>query len=88
MIAELVGLFANFVRAAFLPESLENLSDMEREKFGLWPTVSKSLVAGTWLPHCVRTIRWVFFSVLNAGRPLCMHVCVHSYRHTPHSSSL
>ena len=57
MIAELVGLFANFVRAAFLPESLENLTDMEREKFGLWPSVSKSLVAGTWLPHCVRTIR-------------------------------
>ncbi|KAK7114741.1 exocyst complex component 2-like [Littorina saxatilis] len=57
MIAELVGLFANFVRAAFLPESLENAADSEREKFGIWPTVAKSMVAGTWLPHCVRTIR-------------------------------
>ncbi|KAL8560897.1 hypothetical protein ACOMHN_059081 [Nucella lapillus] len=57
MIAELVGLFANFVRAAFLPESLENLPDAERDKFGLWPTTAKSIMAGTWLPHCVRTIR-------------------------------
>ncbi|XP_076469821.1 exocyst complex component 2-like [Babylonia areolata] len=57
MIAELVGLFANFVRAAFLPESLENLPDTEREKFGLWPSTPKAVVAGTWLPHCVRTIR-------------------------------
>ncbi|KAK7493846.1 hypothetical protein BaRGS_00014987, partial [Batillaria attramentaria] len=57
MIAELVGLFANFVRAAFLPESLENLKDAEREKFGIWPTMGKSTVPGTWLPHCVRIIR-------------------------------
>lgn len=57
MIAELVGLFANFVRAAFLPESLENVTDAEREKFGVWPAVAKQAVAGTWLPHCVRTIR-------------------------------
>lgn len=57
MIAELVGLFANFVRAAFLPESLENLSDIEREKFGKWPVPNRSVVPGTWLPHCVRTIR-------------------------------
>lgn len=57
MIAELVGLFANFVRAAFLPESLENLPDVEREKFGVWPTLGKSTVPGTWLPHCVRIIR-------------------------------
>lgn len=57
MIAELVGLFANFVRAAFLPVSLENLSDADREKFGLWPTTAKSIMVGTWLPHCVRTIR-------------------------------
>ncbi|PVD20477.1 hypothetical protein C0Q70_18633 [Pomacea canaliculata] len=57
MIAELVGLFANFVRAAFLPESLENLPDSERLKFGVWPAASKSVVQGTWLPHCVRTIR-------------------------------
>lgn len=57
MIAELVGLFANFVRAAFLPESLENLPDVERERFGVWPTMGRSTVPGTWLPHCVRTIR-------------------------------
>ena len=65
MIAELVRMFADFVRAAFLPESLENLSDGEREKLGLWPTVSKSVVSGTWLPHCVRTIRLVLLLQYN-----------------------
>ncbi|XP_005101772.1 exocyst complex component 2 [Aplysia californica] len=58
MMTEVISLFANFVRAAFLPESLENLPEAEREKFGKWPTPSKQEhVSGTWLPACVRNIR-------------------------------
>jgi len=58
MMTEVISLFANFVRAAFLPESLENLPDTEREKFGIWPTTGKpENVSGSWLPQCVRNIR-------------------------------
>ncbi|CAL1540086.1 unnamed protein product [Lymnaea stagnalis] len=58
MMAEVITLFANYVRAAFLPESLENLPDVEREKLGVWPTSAKQEhVSGSWLPTCVRNIR-------------------------------
>ncbi|KAK0062725.1 exocyst complex component 2 [Biomphalaria pfeifferi] len=58
MMTEIITLFANFVRAAFLPESLENMSEHEREKLGVWPSSGKSEhISGAWLPTCVRNIR-------------------------------
>ncbi|XP_041376144.1 exocyst complex component 2-like isoform X2 [Gigantopelta aegis] len=56
MISELVSLFTNLIRAAFLPESLETIPDIERQKYGIWPGKKKD-VPGAWLPHCVRHIR-------------------------------
>ncbi|KAK3764200.1 hypothetical protein RRG08_044127 [Elysia crispata] len=58
MMTEVVSLFSNYVRAAFLPESLEGMSEAEREKFGIWPKSSKQEhISGNWLPICVRNIR-------------------------------
>ncbi|XP_059170244.1 exocyst complex component 2-like [Physella acuta] len=58
MMTEVITLFSNYVRAAFLPESLENLPENERVKFGVWPSSGKQdHVSGAWLPTCVRNIR-------------------------------
>ena len=58
MMTEVVSLFSNYVRAAFLPESLEGMPEAEREKFGIWPKSSKQEhISGNWLPVCVRNIR-------------------------------
>ncbi|XP_064599052.1 exocyst complex component 2-like [Liolophura sinensis] len=56
IITEMVRFFTNMIRAAFLPESLENLPKEDRMKFGIWPS-DKRDIPGTWLPHCVRYIR-------------------------------
>ncbi|ESO82768.1 hypothetical protein LOTGIDRAFT_108931 [Lottia gigantea] len=56
MIKELVGLYTAFVRAAILPESLEDVGDIQLEKLGVWPSRRQD-ISGAWLPHCVRHIR-------------------------------
>ncbi|CAG5128462.1 unnamed protein product, partial [Candidula unifasciata] len=58
MMAEVITLFANYVRAAFLPDSLENLPEADREKLGIWPTTGKQdHISCSWLPTYVRNIR-------------------------------
>ncbi|KAL3858816.1 hypothetical protein ACJMK2_009069 [Sinanodonta woodiana] len=56
MVCEILRLFSNLLRAAFLPNSLENLSEKERQMYGQWPE-NKRDVPGAWLPHCVRYVR-------------------------------
>lgn len=56
MISSTITYFSNLLRAAFLPESLENLPKEEKQKYGEWPE-SKKEISGAWLPHCVRYVR-------------------------------
>lgn len=56
MITDIIGVFANLVRASFLPESLENVLPGDRSQFGVWHSAIQE-VSGAWLPICVRYIR-------------------------------
>lgn len=56
MITGIIAVFANLVRASFLPESLENIPSEERAQYGVWHS-SKQDISGAWLPICVRYIR-------------------------------
>lgn len=68
MISEVINFFTNLVRAAFLPESLENLPHPEREKYGIWPE-SKQDLPFAWLPHCVRCVRSCVSSLSSLDLP-------------------
>lgn len=59
MISSTITYFSNLLRAAFLPESLENLPKEEKQKYGEWPE-SKKEISGAWLPHCVRYVRYLY----------------------------
>lgn len=56
MVTDLISLFSNLVRAAFLPESLENIAQETRDSFGKWPCPCSDIPGG-WLPSSVRYIR-------------------------------
>lgn len=56
MVTDLISLFSNLVRAAFLPESLENIAKETRDSFGKWPCPCSDIPGG-WLPSSVRYIR-------------------------------
>lgn len=56
MVTDLISLFSNLVRAAFLPESLENIAKEMRDSFGKWPCPCSDIPGG-WLPSSVRYIR-------------------------------
>ena len=56
MISSTITYFSNLLRAAFLPQSLENIPAEDKEKYGEWPE-SKREISGAWLPHCVRHVR-------------------------------
>ncbi|XP_029647749.1 exocyst complex component 2-like isoform X1 [Octopus sinensis] len=68
MVSDVITFFANLVRAAFLPESLENLPREEREKYGIWPE-NKQEIPFAWLPHCVRCVRSCVSSLTNLDLP-------------------
>ena len=57
MVTEVTVLFANLVRAAFLPDSLIKLRKEERAKYGFWSDTRQEGAAGAWLPPCVRSVR-------------------------------
>ena len=57
MMTKITTYFADLVRAAFLPESLEKKGDKERAKLGEWGDSKYDMGAGAWLPQCVRSIR-------------------------------
>lgn len=57
MVTDLISLFSNLVRAAFLPESLENIAKETRDSFGKWPCPCSDIPGG-WLPSSVRYIRF------------------------------
>lgn len=56
MINDIIALFTNLIRAAFLPQSLENVAPEERRVYGIWPE-SKHDIPSAWLPSCVRHVR-------------------------------
>ena len=56
MISSTITYFSNLLRAAFLPQSLENIPKEDKQKYGEWPE-SKREISGAWLPHCVRYVR-------------------------------
>ncbi|XP_064641021.1 exocyst complex component 2-like isoform X2 [Lineus longissimus] len=56
MISEVINLFSNLLRAAFLPDTLESLERKERKNYGHWPD-PRIDIPGAWLPHCVRYVR-------------------------------
>ncbi|XP_074644700.1 exocyst complex component 2-like [Tubulanus polymorphus] len=70
MIQEVINLFTNLLRAAFLPVTLENLSrdKTKREIFGYWPDARLD-IPGAWLPHCVRYVRSCVMSLTNTDLP-------------------
>ncbi|GAB1601968.1 exocyst complex component 2-like isoform X1 [Argonauta hians] len=68
MVSDVITFFANLVRAAFLPESLENLPKDQREKYGIWPENKKD-IPFAWLPHCVRCVRSCVSSLTNLDLP-------------------
>ncbi|XP_048748841.2 exocyst complex component 2-like isoform X2 [Ostrea edulis] len=57
MVTDLISLFSNLVRAAFLPESLENIAQETREGYGKWPAPCSDIPGG-WLPSSVRHVRF------------------------------
>ncbi|XP_078337720.1 exocyst complex component 2-like isoform X2 [Crassostrea virginica] len=57
MVTDLISLFSNLVRAAFLPDSLENIPKETRDPYGKWPCPC-SEIPGGWLPSSVRYIRF------------------------------
>lgn len=57
MVTEIISLFSNLVRAAFLPQTLpEKLSAEDISKYGQWKECKQD-IPGAWLPSCVRHIR-------------------------------
>lgn len=60
MMTKITTYFADLVRAAFLPESLEKKNEKDRAKLGEWGDNKNEVGAGAWLPQCVRSIRCVF----------------------------
>ncbi|XP_062584867.1 exocyst complex component 2-like isoform X2 [Saccostrea cucullata] len=57
MVTDLISLFSNLVRAAFLPESLENIPKETRDTYGTWPAPCSDIPGG-WLPSSVRHVRF------------------------------
>lgn len=58
MVTEIISLFSNLVRAAFLPQTLpEKLSAEDISKYGQWKECKQD-IPGAWLPSCVRHIRY------------------------------
>ena len=55
MIKEVTSLYADMIKAAFLPSFLSAMEDSEREKLGKWQSSVDGL--GAWLPSCVRNVR-------------------------------
>lgn len=70
MVTDLISLFSNLVRAAFLPESLENIAQETREGYGKWPAPCSDIPGG-WLPSSVRHVRFVKSTVIHD--PCFMH---------------
>ncbi|KAL5021978.1 hypothetical protein ScPMuIL_001133 [Solemya velum] len=62
MIMDVIVLFVNLLRAAFLPETLENIPLQNKEVYGKWPA-TKQDISGAWLPHCVRYVRGCVSSI-------------------------
>ncbi|KAK3086910.1 hypothetical protein FSP39_025328 [Pinctada imbricata] len=56
MVTDVISLFSNLVRAAFLPKSLENTPEENRKEFGIWRD-NKQEIPGAWLPSGVRYVR-------------------------------
>ncbi|XP_013403813.1 exocyst complex component 2 isoform X2 [Lingula anatina] len=75
MASDVIQLFSNLMRAAFLPESLENIDPALRKTFGEW-SESKHDTRGAWLPHCVRYIRSCVGALSNLDLPEeCLNIC-------------
>ncbi|XP_072169116.1 exocyst complex component 2-like [Diadema setosum] len=69
MMTKITSYFADLVRAAFLPESLEKKDEKERASLGVWIDSKHDTGAGAWLPQCVRNIRSVLSSLMNLEVP-------------------
>ncbi|XP_071479257.1 exocyst complex component 2-like [Diadema antillarum] len=69
MMTKITSYFADLVRAAFLPDSLEKKDEKERASLGVWIDSKHDMGAGAWLPQCVRNIRSVLSSLMNLEVP-------------------
>ncbi|XP_030832022.1 exocyst complex component 2 [Strongylocentrotus purpuratus] len=69
MMTKITTYFADLVRAAFLPESLEKKNEKDRAKLGEWGASKNEVGAGAWLPQCVRSIRSVLSTLVNLEVP-------------------
>ncbi|XP_038068358.1 exocyst complex component 2-like [Patiria miniata] len=78
MVTEVTVLFANLVRAAFLPDSLIKIRKEERAKYGFWSDTKQDGAAGAWLPPCVRSVRSVLGSMAALDVPSSALDHVHS----------
>ncbi|XP_071785784.1 exocyst complex component 2-like isoform X2 [Asterias amurensis] len=78
MVTEVTVLFANLVRAAFLPDSLCKLRKEDRAKYGFWSDTRQEGAAGAWLPPCVRSVRSVLGSMAALDVPSSALDHVHS----------
>nr|XP_054769793.1 exocyst complex component 2-like [Lytechinus pictus] len=78
MMTKITTYFADLVRAAFLPESLEKKNEKERAKLGEWGDSKNEVGAGAWLPQCVRSIRSVLSTLVNLEVPTPLLEVLHS----------
>ncbi|KAK2166794.1 hypothetical protein LSH36_35g06011 [Paralvinella palmiformis] len=68
LILEVVNLYSNLVRAAFLPATLKKVSVPERAMFGTWPD-KRHETPIAWLPLCVRHVRACLASLSSFDLP-------------------
>ncbi|PIK42085.1 putative exocyst complex component 2 [Apostichopus japonicus] len=75
MVTDTIQHFANLVRAAFLPDTLTDLSNEEdRQKLGFWKDTNRE-GSGAWLPQCVRNVRGILGSLMTLEVPAnCLDV--------------
>lgn len=78
MISSTITYFSNLLRAALLPQSMENLPIEDKEKYGNWPE-SKREISGAWLPHCVRYVRSCASSLCTLDLPGDSHNLVQEF---------
>lgn len=68
MISESMILFANLIRSAILPSSLDYLKGHYRAAYGIWPFDDTQDVS-EWLPHSIHHIRTCYVALIHLDFP-------------------